>query len=294
MDIFNTNWFSYHVAPIARKFAASTPVADIGYMREKDSRVQMTFGSFNYSFILRGSGTYRYKGQMLPVQAPCVITQWPDEPMDYGPDGTWEELYLMYYHNNLPRLTAGGLIPAAPMWPIQDPVQLQAHLGGLVRTLSSPYFDPFIDRIDSLCEMLVLESMLGGGRTATSPQALAVRDIETYVNTHLYSEIDFALAAEQHQMHPAAFRRSWMREIGTPPARYLMLQRIKEACRLLVETSSSVGEIAGLLRFEDPLYFSRKFRSVTGLTATEYRRRYQSNLSLPQPHDKPVRSPRAD
>jgi AraC family transcriptional regulator of arabinose operon len=101
-----------------------------------------------------------------------------------------------------------------------------------------------------------------------------------YVNTHLYADIDFGALANSHGMHPAAFRRRWMHEIGIPPARYLMHQRIKEACRLLVETSMPVGEIAGLLRFEDPLYFSRKFRSVSGLTATEYRRRYQSNLSL--------------
>jgi len=288
MDIFNTSWFGYHVAPIARKFAASTPLSDIGYIRDKDSRVQLTFGTFNYSFILRGVGTYLYRGQMLTVQAPCVLTQSPGEPMDYGPDTTWEELYLMYNQSALPRLTAAGLVPKAPIWPIQDPVQLQAHLGGLVRTLGLRYFDPFIDRIDSLCEMLILETLLGGARPAYSPQAEAIRDIETHVNTHLYSDIDFASAADAHAMHPAAFRRSWMREIGVPPARYLMLQRIKEACRLLVETSSSIGEIAGLLRFEDPLYFSRKFRAVTGLTATEYRRRYQSSLSPAQLVDRPL------
>jgi len=282
MDIFETHWFGYHVAPIARKFAASTPLSDVGYLRDKEARVQMTFSSFNYSFILRGTGTYLYRGQMLPVQAPCVITQWPGEPMDYGPDSTWEELYLMYNAEHLPRLRTGGLIPEDPMWPIQDPARLQSHLSGLLRTLNLPYFDPYIDRIDGLCEMLVLESLLGGTRTIDNPPARAIRDIETYVNTHLYSDIDFAVAAESHAMNPAAFRRAWMREIGVPPARYLMHQRIKEACRLLVETSRSVGEIAGLLRFEDPLYFSRKFRAVTGLTATEYRRRNQSSLSPAQ------------
>jgi len=209
--------------------------------------------------------------------------------MDYGPDTTWEELYLMYNAVDLPRLRAGGLIPADPMWPIQDPASLQSHLTGLLRTLNSPYFDPYIDRIDGVCEMLILESLLGTG-AIDSPQARAIRDIETHINTHLYSEVDFAVAAESRGMHPAAFRRAWMREIGIPPARYLMQQRIKEACRLLVETSRSVGEIAGLLRFEDPLYFSRKFRAVTGLTATEYRRRNQSSLSPAQLVDRPAAS----
>ena len=288
MDIFATDRFGYHLAPIARRFAASTPLSDIGYIREKDSRVQMTFNSFNYSLILRGLGTYLYRGQMLTVQAPCVLTQWPGEPMDYGPEGTWEELYLMYNAVEVPRLRAAGLIPTDPCWPIQDPAQLQTHLTGLFRTLNPPYFDPYIDRIDAVCQMLVLESLLGRTPSVDRPQTAAIRNIERYVNTHLYSDVDFAAVASERAMHPAAFRRAWMREIGIPPSRYLTQQRIKEACRLLVETSRSIGEIAGLLRFEDPLYFSRKFRSVTGLTATEYRRRNQSSLSPTQLIDRPM------
>jgi AraC family transcriptional regulator of arabinose operon len=50
--------------------------------------------------------------------------------------------------------------------------------------------------------------------------------------------------------------------------------RIREACRMLVETDAAVGEIGNELGFEDPLYFSRKFSSMMGIPATEYRRRY--------------------
>jgi AraC-like DNA-binding protein len=46
---------------------------------------------------------------------------------------------------------------------------------------------------------------------------------------------------------------------------------VREACRLLVETRKTVGEIAAELNFADPLYFSRRFKQLVGVPATEYR-----------------------
>jgi AraC-like DNA-binding protein len=59
-----------------------------------------------------------------------------------------------------------------------------------------------------------------------------------------------------------------------------MRLKIEEACRLLVETRKKVGEIAEVLGFSDPLYFSRRFRLETGVTAAEYRNTHQSPLSF--------------
>jgi AraC-like DNA-binding protein len=280
MDVFDKPAFGRHLAPIARRFTASPPVSLVGHLREKTSRVTCPFTSFNYSFVLRGRGTYRYQGQMLTVEAPSVITQSPGQPVDYGPDETWDELFLIYDVQELPHLAESGLVPNHPLWPIQDPGQLQPHLAALVRVLSLPYLDPQIDKVDALCAMLVLESLGGPPIVPGHPEADVIRRSELYLNTHLYDDVNLAALADAHGLRPAAFRRHWMRVVGIPPARYLMQQRIKEACRLLVESPMAVGKIAGLLRFDDPLYFSRKFRLATGLTATEYRRRYRSNLSL--------------
>ena len=59
-----------------------------------------------------------------------------------------------------------------------------------------------------------------------------------------------------------------------PPARYVMNLRMREACRLLVETDKTVAEIADILSFEDPLYFSRRFSKMMGTPASDYRRRH--------------------
>lgn len=46
---------------------------------------------------------------------------------------------------------------------------------------------------------------------------------------------------------------------------------ILEAKRLLYNTTSSVKEIAYQLSFEDASYFTKYFKSFTGLTPLEYR-----------------------
>lgn len=281
MDIFNKREFGAHIAPINRRFKVAPRVSVIGYMSAKRYHVKRTFNSYNYSFILKGEGSYKYRGQVYPVKAPCVITQQPGEPMDYGPYDTWEELFLIYEGGEIDLLKERGLISdSVLMWPITEPAQLYTHLNTLVGLMSISYLDPYIDKVDTLCELLVLESMLGTQPSANSEDMRAIHDIKTYINTHLYDDIHIEQLARAYHLHPATFRRRWMQQIKIPPARFIMEQRIKEACRLLVETTMTVGEIALFLRFEDPLYFSRRFRQLMKITATEYRRRYQYTLSV--------------
>lgn len=48
--------------------------------------------------------------------------------------------------------------------------------------------------------------------------------------------------------------------------------RINAACRWLISTLMPVGEVAAKVGYNDALYFSRRFRAVTGMSPSEYRR----------------------
>ena len=63
-------------------------------MPKKSHFVRREFSTYNFSFVFRGTGFYEWGGTRYPVQAPTVLRQWPDEPMHYGPQGTWHELYV--------------------------------------------------------------------------------------------------------------------------------------------------------------------------------------------------------
>jgi AraC-like DNA-binding protein len=59
---------------------------------------------------------------------------------------------------------------------------------------------------------------------------------------------------------------------GWTPIHFFIRLRIQFACELLRNKNLRVKEIAGLLGYNDPLYFSRVFNSVTGMAPSRFRR----------------------
>lgn len=61
---------------------------------------------------------------------------------------------------------------------------------------------------------------------------------------------------------------------GTTPVKYITRIRMNEAKRLLSESSLHVWEVASIVGYENPLYFSRVFSSVVGIPPSEYKKRF--------------------
>ena len=60
-----------------------------------------------------------------------------------------------------------------------------------------------------------------------------------------------------------------------PPSKYVTHLRLQQACRLLTGSDMLVGQIARAVGYDDELYFSRRFREVTGVSPTQFRRNHQ-------------------
>ncbi len=270
--------FFIHLAQYPRRMPSGLAVHSIGSYPRKTLHMRHVFATFNFSFILEGGGTFTFRGRTWPVEAPCVFIQWPGEMMDYGPSGdrnSWNELSLLYAADQLDALRARHLaLERKPIWPVRRPSLMQEQLRRLEALLDNPEVDGGIDRIDRVCELLIVESRLGESRPPLGRDEAVVLEIREHVRKHYTEPHDFDALARDHGLSPATFRRYWNRYVHTPPARYVTHLRMREACRLLVETDHTVAEVAGALSYEDALYFSRRFAEARGMPATEYRRRY--------------------
>lgn len=89
----------------------------------------------------------------------------------------------------------------------------------------------------------------------------------------LAEPITVADLARRAGLSPSRFAHLFTEQVGVSPMRYLERQRMRLAEQLLDLTPRTVGEIARTVGFEDPLYFSARFRSYAGMPPTSYRRR---------------------
>lgn len=264
MDDFYTSlghWPRRH--PVAPQLLA------VGYFGAKDHRVVKPYGTFNVSLVLAGSGDYRFQGASLPVVGPAVLTQWPWEPMDYGPTTVWRECYLVFPAEAEAVFHQRGLFDRRqPVWSVAEGGSFLALADEFLRRVRAPI--PVMDRLDRLAELLVVES-----RLAAAPRRGArertIEDIWAAVDAGKITDPE--AEARRRGLSPSAFRRKWMELVQIPPARYAMECRLREGIRRLDGGDEAITTIAQALGFSDALYFSRRFRAFTGLSPVAWRQR---------------------
>jgi hypothetical protein len=114
-----------HCAHLERRHPAAAQLASFGRLRHKRYRVQYTFETWHYSFILQGSGFFEHQGQRYQIEAPAMLHQWPQQPMHYGPHETWDECYLIYPPEAGAALQDQQFHPAhKPFWHLQDTARI--------------------------------------------------------------------------------------------------------------------------------------------------------------------------
>jgi AraC-like DNA-binding protein len=97
----------------------------------------------------------------------------------------------------------------------------------------------------------------------------------SYMKEHLDKPLRAATLAAVAKMSLPHYFVIFKRCTGSTPIDYFIKLRMERARELLVSTSCSVKEIAGVLGYDDPLYFSRVFKAVNHTTPTLYRASHQ-------------------
>jgi transcriptional regulator GlxA family with amidase domain len=76
-------------------------------------------------------------------------------------------------------------------------------------------------------------------------------------------------------MSTSWFTRSFRNATGTSPMQYILQTRIRNAQTLLETTDDSISNIASIVGYDNPMYFSRLFSKAKGVSPTGYRKIYR-------------------
>ncbi|GAA1957350.1 helix-turn-helix domain-containing protein [Microbacterium deminutum] len=94
-----------------------------------------------------------------------------------------------------------------------------------------------------------------------------------HIGTDLAGDLDINALARVATLSPSRLTHLFTATLGIPPQRYVERERLTRAAQLLDSTDRAVSEIARDVGWADPLYFSRRFSHLHGLSPTAYRRR---------------------
>lgn len=100
-----------------------------------------------------------------------------------------------------------------------------------------------------------------------------------YFNEHYNEPISIQDYAESRNMSVCYFQRNFKQIVSHTPMQYLLTIRVNSAASLLETTDYSMAEISAIVGYEDPLYFSRLFRKLKGMSPSDYRKLLQSNAN---------------
>ena len=102
-----------------------------------------------------------------------------------------------------------------------------------------------------------------------------------YISLHLSEPIKVTQLAAMANLSPSYFWALFKQKTGYAPIDFLIRLRMHQACHLLKSTGKPVNEIAATLGYQDPLYFSRAFKSILGVAPTRYRGSGLDTMPLP-------------
>lgn len=141
--------------------------------------------------------------------------------------------------------------------------------------LCRPHYEELLSILLRQLFILISRQLTGGPKLASHVQ----NEMEAAVRyfTEHYNE-DIVIDEYAAGMHRSTvwFIRSFKQYTGITPMQYIISVRLSNAQRLLESTQYNVTEVASIVGYDNPLYFSRLFKKQTGVAPSEYKKNTQN------------------
>ncbi|WP_413408952.1 AraC family transcriptional regulator [Paenibacillus amylolyticus] len=102
--------------------------------------------------------------------------------------------------------------------------------------------------------------------------------IKDYLDTNYRQNIKLKELADQFHIDFYYLIHMYKNHYGTSPYHYLIQRRMGEATRLLVSTNKKVWEIAKLVGYDNPNYFTILFTKTVGESPRSFRKKNQKDM----------------
>lgn len=237
-------------------------------------------------YVSAGSGSFVCNRQTYYLRAGDLFLILPGQTVSYraNPRDPWEYCWVGFNGTDARRLiTMAGFSKNDPVLRNPDPQKTAALLLRIAEVSGATAAD---DAEMAGCLYLFLAHLIRNNTRcrAEDPHQEYVANALRYIQYNYARDIGVSDIASYVGISRSQLYRAFLQDFGLSPHSYLQKYRISEACSLLRNPNLSIAEVASSVGFNDPLYFSRVFKSVKDITPSAYqrqesaRRRQLSNL----------------
>jgi AraC family transcriptional regulator len=233
-----------------------------------------TYPFATIEYVAEGQGELRLGGgPMVPLTAGSLFAYGPDMPVHLRTVGSGMMKYFV------------SLTGAKATEALQSPVnlcgthlQLRGHaeildtLDLMIREGREP-----APRADQICLNLFQRLQLKLEQALLSHNHSQDRALETFLRCKTLIDADplpfrslADVVAQTKTPRPVLFRL-FRRYQGVTPYQYILRQKMHAAARAIIGGNPLIKEIAATVGFDDPLHFSRVFKSVHGVSPSQLR-----------------------
>lgn len=223
--------------------------------------------------VVSGKGRYEAFGRRFDVRAGELFAIWPDETIYYRADDDepWEYCWVGFNGADAALLLEQtDLDREHPVCSAQDGgvykqmMQILRARGSLAYQAAT-----MTGALYQLFALLIRDRKAPPRRSAAPGYA---SEACAFIASHYHLPVSVEDVAAHVGLSRSRLYRVFRQELQLSPMEYLTRFRIRQACALLERGDLAIKAVALSVGYEDQLYFSRRFREVTGASPTAYRR----------------------
>ena len=229
-------------------------------------------------YCVQGKGYYTLDGHTFTLNPnQYVIVPATDKPLVYWSD-TEDPWSIYWVHFTSDALQA--FIRAYHIVPEQGPQYIPHNEKGIriweemYENLSRGY-SPENLMNTNLCLYHLIATFVFSqqqNQNSSSPEKAIIRETIDYMKNNLDKTIRIEDFADLNKYSVSHFSKLFRLTTGMSPIEYFIHLKMQKACQLLYTEDSRVKQIAALLGYADPYYFSRLFKKYMNTSPETYRK----------------------
>lgn len=275
------DFFAHRVLSGAHYRSAFPPAADGRILRPAGMR-----SGWSLQLTLSGGGVYNCIRKALSVGRGDMVLVSPDavhECWRNPQEETWSS-YWIYFPSEKRLLEWLN-------WREVGPYLYHLRVEGEVLDVVLGLFEKSFavmdlgDKVSTALMLNITEEILIRTHRVAAVERSQVQDprvlhVMEYLNNHLAESLSVQALAERAGLSRTQLSTLFKQHTGATLLAWRDERRMARACQLLTQTVLSVQVVAARVGYEDPLYFSRIFSRLVGVSPTAYRQCSGAELAV--------------